>query len=151
MVKPLLDPVVAAKIEIVTPGPEILKFIPPENLQKSFGGASKYEYEYIPPAENESKTNHLGPDELIQLELELEDLQTRLVDTAVAINSLFVNQEIQINENDLTLVALLEICSDLKQQISSRWALIDAHFIPKNMYHRLGVMQENGEICWPSN
>ncbi len=148
MVKPLLDPIVAAKIEMVSPGEEMFQFIPQENLMKRFGGSSEYEYKFE-EAEEIEMIAPISDNELLKIELELADLQTRLIDTTISLNSLFLNaSEIGLQEDDPTITALMELRDSLKRDFTAHWAIIDGNSTPKNMYHRLGILSPSGKVSW---
>ncbi|PWA01793.1 hypothetical protein BB558_002085 [Smittium angustum] len=54
LISPLIDPNVAMKIQFVKNEEGLLKFINKDQLIKIRGGDNNYEYEYIPPNENEN-------------------------------------------------------------------------------------------------
>lgn len=152
MVRPLLDPVVAAKVEIVTPGPDMYKYVSPENLLEAFGGISTYKYQYVPPNGEDDRIKPLDPLEITALEEEVEDVQTKFIDTTIAINGLLSNEAMGVEEDDQTLAALQEIRDVFKKEMTAKWAAIDAHYVPKSLYHRIGVVSaENGSINWPTD
>lgn len=147
MVKPLLDPVVAAKIEMVAPGEEMFKFIPRENLLKRFGGDSEYQYDYKDGTGEAIKP--LSDKDIIQIEIELQDLQTRLIDITISLNSMFIHAEqLELTVDDPTIAALMEHRDQLKHEVSARWAMLDADRTPKSHYHRMGIISDAGKVDW---
>lgn len=149
MVKPLLDPVVAAKIELVTPGEEMLKWIPAENLPERFGGSCKWEYSWKPSENSSAPLQALEDDEVMKLEMELVDLQTRLIDATISLNSLYANaEELGLTAGDETLVALGALRDEIKREIGGRQARLDANGRPSSLYDRIGVVKPGGSINW---
>ncbi|KAG7110451.1 CRAL-TRIO domain-containing protein C3H8.02 like [Verticillium longisporum] len=55
VIKHWLDPVVASKITFTSGKTGLSKYIPPENLQKSYGGNDSWEYKYIEPVVGENE------------------------------------------------------------------------------------------------
>jgi len=155
-VKGFLDPVVQAKIELISDPEEIKKFVPEENLLEQFGGTCKYRYEFVESSEAEEKgierADRIAPltDEQVErLEAELSDLQTRLIDTTIALNGLYAADEGSLTAADPTLLALADLRETLKRDITARRALLDANSLPKNMYHRIGVLAPDWKVSWP--
>lgn len=149
MVKPLLDPVVAAKIEMVYGGEDMYPFIPAENLLERFGGKNKYEYKYVEGDPSE-RVAPLPEERVLQIQEELIDLQTRLIDTTISLNALYLNMsELDLTDHDPTILALDEMRQELKHEIGARWALLDGNNLPKCMYDRMGVIAPNGKVNWP--
>lgn len=147
MVRPLLDPVVAAKIEMVAPGADMRAWIDDAALLRRFGGASPYEYALV--GGDTSPTDPLSDAETLALTAELGDLQTRLVDTTIVLNSVLLNVEtLSLPEDDATLLALVDMRAALKQEVSARYARLDAASLPRNMYHRTGVLSPAGTVNW---
>lgn len=148
LIRPLLDPIVAAKVEIIQSNEELTKFIVPENLLKQFDGASDYRYSYIPEDASGKKIKELDVEQVKLIEEDLEAIHTTLVDTTIAIHCLFANPEMEIYEDDPTLLALTEFRESLKRKLTEKWAQLEANAIPPSYYHRLGVIAENGKVDW---
>ncbi|KAJ1776624.1 phosphatidylinositol transfer protein csr1 [Coemansia sp. RSA 2523] len=55
LISPLLDPVVASKVQFASKPDALLKFIDPQELLESRGGLDKYAYEYVKPQAEENK------------------------------------------------------------------------------------------------
>ncbi|KAK3361828.1 CRAL-TRIO domain-containing protein [Lasiosphaeria ovina] len=51
MIRPWLDPVIAAKINFTHGNGELARFIAPENLQRCYGGQDAWEYTYVAAAD----------------------------------------------------------------------------------------------------
>ncbi|KAL1922906.1 uncharacterized protein VTP21DRAFT_9282 [Calcarisporiella thermophila] len=54
IIRPWLDPIVAAKIRFTHGFEGLADYIDPKNLQEEFGGENKWKYEYLPPKEGEN-------------------------------------------------------------------------------------------------
>jgi hypothetical protein len=148
LVRPLLDPVVAAKVEIINNYEELTKFIAPENLLKQFGGTSEYEYSYIPVESPKKKIKEISALKIKSIEEEIDVIQTKLIDTTIAINCLFVNPDMEIYDDDPTLIALTELRDSLKKELTKNWAKLDGNAFSPTFYHRLGVISEDGKVDW---
>ena len=148
LLRPLLDPVVAAKVEIISNKEELNNFIAPENLLKQFGGTSAYQYEYIPEDNPGKKIKELSAIEIKAIEEEIDIIQTKLIDTTIAIHCLFANPDMEIYDDDPTLVALTELRDSLKVELTKNWAKLDANSFAPSFYHRLGVISEDGKVDW---
>lgn len=149
MVRPLLDPVVAGKIELVTAGEEMLKWVPAENLPERFGGTCKWEYEWEPAEEPAAPLQPLADETVMGLEMELMDLQTRLIDVTISLNSLYANaEELGLGPGDETITALSTLRDQIKRDIGSRQARLDANIMPSCMYDRIGVIKPGGRVDW---
>ncbi|KAJ1988527.1 hypothetical protein GGI25_004478 [Coemansia spiralis] len=55
LIRPLLDPVVASKVQFVNSAAELQKFIDPENLPVEYGGNDAFKYKYVLPQPDENK------------------------------------------------------------------------------------------------
>ncbi|KAJ1955426.1 hypothetical protein GGI12_005561 [Dipsacomyces acuminosporus] len=55
LIRPLLDPVVASKVQFVSHKKDLQKFIAPENLLQQFGGSDGFKYSYPLPQPDENK------------------------------------------------------------------------------------------------
>ncbi|KAI9501428.1 CRAL-TRIO domain-containing protein, partial [Coemansia spiralis] len=55
LIRPLLDPVVASKVQFVNSAAELQKFIDPENLPIEYGGNDAFKYKYVLPQPDENK------------------------------------------------------------------------------------------------
>lgn len=156
-IKGFLDPVVQAKIELISDPEEMKKFVPEENLLEQFGGTCRYRYEYVESSEAEDKeeaekADRIAPltdDQVDKLEAELGDLQTRLIDTTIALNGLYAADGGSLTAKDPTLLALSDLRESLKRDITARRALLDANSLPKSMYHRIGVLAPDWKVSWP--
>ncbi|KAJ1954695.1 hypothetical protein EC988_002291 [Linderina pennispora] len=54
-VRPMLDPVVASKVQFASTKEDVLKFIPEEHLPTALGGADPWVFKYTPPVADENK------------------------------------------------------------------------------------------------
>lgn len=150
MIRPLLDPVVAAKVEMISPGPEMFKFVEPDNLLEPFGGLSKYQYRYVPAEEGQACIRTMTSEEMLVAEDQIEDFHAKLVDITIAINGLLINGAADVDESDPSLNALLELRDGYKASLRALWAMVDASIIPTSHYHRIGVLGQDSQVSWPS-
>ncbi|KAJ2815640.1 phosphatidylinositol transfer protein csr1, partial [Coemansia sp. 'formosensis'] len=54
LIRPLLDPVVASKVQFAASQKDLQRFIAPENLPIELGGSDRFTYTYAMPAEKEN-------------------------------------------------------------------------------------------------
>ncbi len=175
MVKPLLDPVVAAKVHFISTA-DLLKFIPVSHLLKSLGGEDTYKYTYIPPqplpeklsgsiSESGTKTTSTSttsPDakpkgtekrgssptlhgSLLSIE---NEARSALEDKKREISHRFL----ELTQSWMTEESGEGLDSDKRRadaafELSKSWWELE-QFLPRNFYHRLGVIQNDGQIRW---
>ncbi|KAJ2746125.1 phosphatidylinositol transfer protein csr1 [Coemansia sp. BCRC 34301] len=54
LIRPLLDPVVASKVQFAPTQKDLLRFIAPEHLPIELGGSDRFAYSYVMPADGEN-------------------------------------------------------------------------------------------------
>ncbi|KAJ2488453.1 phosphatidylinositol transfer protein csr1 [Coemansia sp. RSA 2050] len=54
LIRPLLDPVVASKVQFAASQKDLLKFIAPENLPVELGGSDRFAFTYVMPRDGEN-------------------------------------------------------------------------------------------------
>ena len=179
IIKPLLDPVVVEKIIFIEDAQHLHTFIEPDQLLEEYGGNCPYKYEYLPPPSSSSLsspassassdkpsststslasssqlslegavsvTSSIPPNGPVQIsDLEMEDLnkqleatKTRFIDETM----LLIQEDTQVNR-DRREKTLSELRAIFKR--------LDKHYLPENHYHRLGVIQPDDSVVWPSN
>jgi hypothetical protein len=81
--------------------------------------------------------------------MELLELQTRLIDATISLNSLYANaEELGLGPGDETIAALGALRDEIKREIGSRQALLDANSRPSSLYDRIGVVKPGGIVDW---
>ena len=135
LISPLLDPVVASKINFTKTEQDLMKFIPPEHLVKDLGGKDKWEYKYVPPTEEE---NYRMKDETKKKEL--MEIRTNLEGDFEEITRKWIenpDNEQLINEKNQIKVKLRRAQINLDPYVRSR-----------SYYHRVGILDDNRNVNW---
>ncbi|KAI0874348.1 phosphatidylinositol transfer protein [Hypoxylon argillaceum] len=78
IIRPLLDPVVASKVDFTRSLADLEKYIPKENIISRIGGADAWRYAYVEPAEDEDAGMALG-DEREAIEAERREIAGRFL------------------------------------------------------------------------
>ncbi|KAK6217784.1 hypothetical protein LQW54_003293 [Pestalotiopsis sp. IQ-011] len=137
IIKCLLDPVVASKINFTRRTRDLLKFIPQENLQTDYGGGDAWDYEYVEPEACDDER--------------LEDVETR--------------DEIQKERNELIMEFERETAQwasmgtdsnsisekqsnrkDVADQIRQNYWKLDPYIRARTYHQRVGIVDEEGNV-----
>lgn len=124
LVKPLLDPVVAAKVVFATPA-DMPKYIDKESLMAHQGGTDPYTYKFLEPVAASVDTA----------------AKTQAEDTRSGIASEFL--EITRKWAILDTGELEKARDEKEQQLRKSWWDLEKYFV-RNMYHRMGVIADDG-------
>ncbi|RGB43364.1 CRAL-TRIO domain-containing protein [Rhizophagus diaphanus] len=138
LITPLLDPVVASKIQFTKTDQDLKNFIPHEHIIEELGGGDKWKYEYIPPTEED---NYKMKDEIKKKEL--MEIRTKLEHDFENINKKWIedpDDEHIINERNQLKVRLRKAQLDL-----------DPYIRPKTYYHRVGILDYERNVNWNYN
>lgn len=160
LIKPCLDPVVAAKIQFIQ-HTDLSRFIDNKVLLKEYGGDNEYQYDYNIELASPPLTTIPSSESL----LESRKVLPALKDDFLAVKNQFVSitrkialelQPFAANDDDVALTETLIKLQDsitervrLKNRLRSLSNLIDVHTLPKSYYHRLGVINaKTGVVNW---
>ncbi|KAM0272212.1 hypothetical protein ACHAQH_008794 [Verticillium albo-atrum] len=137
VIKHWLDPVVASKITFTSGKTGLSKYIPPENLQKSYGGDDSWEYKYIEPVvgENERLTDD---EKRSNIQAEHDDLIHQFEQSTAewARHRADSDEAKRIDGRRAELARKLEV---------NYWQL-DPYLRSRTHYHRAGVIDVGGKI-----
>lgn len=135
IVKRWLDPVIAAKITF-TGGSDLTKYIPKENLQKSYGGKDDWEYKYFEPVAGEN--DHADDEKKVEEERDREDLLQRYQKLTVEWVGLDAESAAGKEKN-------AERDAVVKELQQNYWRL-DPYRRARTYYHRSGVLDASGKV-----
>lgn len=144
MIQPLLDPVVAAKIDFVDEK-GLLRYFDQDALPLEYGGTDPFVFMYHPPTEADRPTP-LSEAELSDFEERKKDLRWKLI--AVTREHSFALCASTRNADQESLSQIKGRRDILKSQLKECYQEYFHLTIPKNNYHRLGVMNDSGRIDW---
>jgi hypothetical protein len=145
LVKPLLDPVVAAKIEFIKQE-DLIKYMEEEAIPLEYGGDSRFEFKYVlPNLDDYPRTPNEPISELLLARMEV--LKSRFIESSREIYSLVTRVEDPV-ELETLLVPLRERRDEIKTQLQSCYKEMDGLVLPRNFYHRIGVLDDDGGINW---
>lgn len=133
LIKGWLDPVVAGKVNFTKNTKELENFIPRQQLMAEFGGEDKYEYEYVPPKENENEKQ--------------QDVATR--DSLLAVR---LQHATDFQEATLAWISAAsgedkpsaDKRNELAGKLEENYWLLDPYVRARSMYDRLGMIQSPG-------
>lgn len=154
LVKPLLDPIVAAKIEFVK-REELPQYIDPASLPVEYGGVDPFRYLYSPPLPSPAKEGGEGEGEgeeeresEAQLLLaRLAILRTRFVECTCEMHSLVSRVE-DARDLEKLLVPIRERRDELKLQLQRCHRSLDQQVLPLCWYQRIGVLSDEFAVQW---
>ncbi|KAJ2402965.1 hypothetical protein GGI23_000330 [Coemansia sp. RSA 2559] len=128
ILRPLLDPVVASKVQFATTAEELHRFIAPQNLPKAFnGGLDSFEFKYDLPKEDENKAMY---------DTEKREAAMRARDAACAA---FESATDKWDDNGRAEAAQALIAASRD---------LDKHVRARTMYHRAGVIDDACNVEW---
>ena len=137
IVRGFLDPVVAAKIELIKSS-EIIKYVHPSMVPKRFvGGCDPTEFNHsIDPKNGETRIN---PEmEVDELNSQIKQLRQELIRKTLSERA---SEAFDPESKRSTLRA------DLKE-MTGKW---ETGILPENHYHRCGALSRNGLVNWNLN
>ncbi|CRK28598.1 CRAL-TRIO domain-containing protein C3H8.02 like [Verticillium longisporum] len=137
VIKHWLDPVVASKITFTSGKTGLSKYIPPENLQKSYGGNDSWEYKYIEPVVGENE--RLKDDEKrSKIQAEHDDL-IRQFEKSTAEWGRHGADSDEAKRIDGRRV-------EIARKIEVNYWKLDPYLRSRTHYHRAGVIDAGGKI-----
>lgn len=151
LVKPLLDPVVAAKIEFIKVE-DLPKYIETASIPLEYGGTDPFFYSYSPPPA--TRTDRPNPIPRAQEESDaqlllarLAILRVRFIESTREMYSLVSRVEDPLDLEKL-LIPVKEARDELKGQLQRCYTLLDSQVLAPSWYQRIGVLSEDYKIQW---
>jgi hypothetical protein len=145
MVRPLLDPAVAAKIEFIKQA-DLTIYIDEDKIPMEYGGTDVFSYQYTLP-EITDYPRPASESESQLLLTRLEVLKTRFVECTREIHSFIARVESPIELESL-LLPHRERRDEIKKQLQNCYRQLDTLVLPKTHYHRIGVLDEDWRVDW---
>ncbi|KAJ1950930.1 hypothetical protein EC988_004206 [Linderina pennispora] len=140
MISPLLDPVVASKIQFAQKPEGLMKFIDECQLLKARGGKDAYEYGYIKPAasENSRMFDAAGREQVTAV---LDKVHERFIEVTKA----YVQAKKDDDEAKFKELAAerMRISNEVRSVAMEK----DAYTRARHFYHRTGVL-EGANVDW---
>lgn len=135
LIRPLLDPVVAAKVHFLG-ADQMVEHFDKGDLQVCYGGQDTYEYLYEPLTEHHRYLPPLDESEWTRLQQQIEQDKVRLVDLTLSLDS-------RLDEE------LLGQRERIKESLRRAQCKLDQHAFARGHYHRVGVLDDEGNVHWP--
>ncbi|ETS75777.1 hypothetical protein PFICI_12721 [Pestalotiopsis fici W106-1] len=137
IIKGLLDPVVASKINFTRRTGDLLKFIPEENLQTDYGGGDAWDYEYVEPeASEDERLKDIEKRDEIQKERD-ELIQAFEKETA---------QWASISTDDPSMSEKQSNRKDVADQIRQNYWKLDPYIRARTYHQRVGIVDKEGNV-----
>ncbi|KAJ1769086.1 hypothetical protein IW140_002732 [Coemansia sp. RSA 1813] len=128
IVRPLLDPVVASKVQFVTSAEELHKFIAPANLPTGLnGGMDPFKFEYVLPKQDENKAMY--ETEKREAAMRARNIACEAFESATC--------EWDDTGRQGAADALIAASRDLDKYVRAR-----------TMYHRAGIVDDTCNVKW---
>lgn len=145
LVRPLLDPMVAAKIDFIKLS-DLPNYVDIERIPEEYGGKDIFKYNYTLP--NVSDYPRPASESEAQLLLtRLEVLKTRFIESTREIHSFIARVE-SAEELEKLLVSHRERRDEIKRQMQLCFGQLDGRVLPKSHYHRIGVLDDEWHVDW---
>jgi hypothetical protein len=145
MVRPLLDPAVAAKIEFIKQA-DLPTFIDKENIPIEYGGTDAFSYNYtFPRVDDYPRPASETESQLLLTRLEV--LKTRFVECTREIHSFIARVE-SPSELESILLPHRERRDEIKEQLELCYRQLDTLVLPRTFYHRMGVLDNDWKVNW---
>ncbi len=135
VVKPLLDPVVAAKV-VFTSYDKMHEYIPKDNLGKHFNKEKNYEYKYVAPKEDEKPADR----ETAEYSALLEKKNEKEV-LLSAVTKKWADATAGTGKSDSTER------DNIIAEYRKHWFSFEP-YRHKTLYHRLDVVGQKGDESW---
>ncbi|KAJ2774866.1 phosphatidylinositol transfer protein csr1 [Coemansia nantahalensis] len=140
LISPLLDPVVAAKVQFVQRPEGLLRFIAADELLATRGGKNEYKYEYVGPAADENKLM-FDKEGRAAATAALRELQDQFVQASK-------DWTAAKDDGDRDAFAAASARRvELSNQITRAAHELDKYTRARHIYNRTGVLQ-HGAVDW---
>lgn len=137
IIKPWIDPVIAAKIHFTSGNADIQRFIAKDNLQTRYGGQDEWEYQYIEPSVGEdNKTKD-------------EEKKAKIQDERKELAQEFERETVSWVALDPTSTEAEEVAarrSEISKQLSANFWQLDPYRRARTYYQRAGVIDDKGMV-----
>ncbi|KAJ2724024.1 phosphatidylinositol transfer protein csr1 [Coemansia sp. Benny D115] len=140
LISPLLDPVVASKVQFAQKPEGLLKFIDEKQLLQSRGGLDQYTYSYVHPKPDENSMM-FDSEGRAQARQKLRELQRQFVEATAEWT------DAKESGDDDGFTAASHKRRALSDQLTSAAILLDKHTRAGNFYTRTGVLAD-GVVDW---
>ncbi|OAR05976.1 hypothetical protein LLEC1_01308, partial [Akanthomyces lecanii] len=141
VIKPWLDPVVAAKVHFTNGRIGLEEFIAPSQIPKELGGEEDWKYKYIEPAENENAA--------------MQDIATRdkiLGERSALVKEFEEATKSWLREGDKESGQEARQSRDsIATQLKDNYWKLDPYIRARSLYDRQGVIGTNGAINFYPN
>jgi hypothetical protein len=146
MVKGLLDPVVAAKVQFIK-GYELTDYVGRSSIPLDFGGTSPFRFHYRKPP-----TTELKPVDIEELE-RLKILEVRFTELCKELDQRLTLQRVKDEKSseNPTLQELTKVMSErdrIKMELRRDYYRLLLPCYPLTMYHQWGVFDKLGRVDW---
>ncbi|KAJ2982963.1 hypothetical protein NQ176_g1046 [Zarea fungicola] len=136
IIKPWLDPVVAAKVHFTNGRSGLEEFIAPSQIPKELGGDEDWEYSYIEPVEGENSS--------------MEDTATRdaiLKERGVLVKDFEEATKVWLRDGDSESATKAEESRNtIARQMKDNYWKLDPYIRARSVYDRQGVIGSGGVI-----
>ncbi|ORX76711.1 CRAL/TRIO domain-containing protein [Basidiobolus meristosporus CBS 931.73] len=134
VVSPLLDPVVASKVQFLDKYEDLQKFIEPSMLLKQFGGQNPYEFKFVPPqpGENDIMNDTEAKNLAYEQWWKSVDQFEKITATRLASPSPEVEQQREA----------------AAKQLRADYFKLDPYIRARTVYHRVGILHNDGSVHW---
>ncbi|KAI0802254.1 CRAL-TRIO domain-containing protein [Xylaria sp. FL0064] len=140
IIRGLLDPVVAAKVDFTRNVEGLEKYIPKENIVPMCGGTDDWQYEYQEPAEDENARIEHGSDEREKIMVERREITERF---------LAATQEwmkhIDTGEHEEAAIQA-QLRSNAVEALWTNYWKLDPYVRSRTMLDRTGVIGPDGSV-----
>lgn len=145
MVKPLLDPAVAAKIVFVKQS-DLPDHIDPVCLPFAYGGVDPFAYEYMPPeADNyPAEASEASMDLMMQ---RIGVLKSGFVEVCRETYAIICRVEDPVVVEQM-IAPVHTRRTEIKLQLQECYRVLDSMVLAKTFYHRIGVMDGEDRVDW---
>jgi len=149
LVRPLLDPVVAAKIDFVK-REDIAQYVESRDLPREFEGEDSYTFQYTPP----DLTDYPLPADQEVSDLLLTRigiLRVRFIEMTREMHALLTRYEAGHPELELVIAGVREKREQVKTELRNCYEELDALVLPRSFYERTGIVDEendNERVNW---
>lgn len=141
LISPLLDPVVAAKVQFAQKPEGLMKFISEDQLLAARGGKNNYTYQYIKPDPEENRLM-FDKETREKLSAALEDLHGQFVQATADWTGA------KEAGDDDKFAAASRKRMELSHKIREAAVELDKYTRARHFYTRAGILQPGGAVDW---
>ncbi|KAF2966596.1 hypothetical protein GQX73_g6975 [Xylaria multiplex] len=134
IIKGWLDPVIASKIHFTHKPTDLLKFIPAESVQTSYGGEDTWEYEYVEPVAGENARLDES-EKRAEIQQERNELIAEFERETIAWASLVTASTAEIEKTSRR--------NEAADQLRGSYWKLDPYIRARTYFHRLGMIADS--------